>query len=196
VLVTFCFFFAPGFGTVLYFRQQNLYGLSNPTIGTLGGIGSAFGLLASLAYFFVRRKWGFRNVAVLGIILSAAGNFLYLLYSKSFLGDALIEAQGGVFSAVCIIVLYEVAARSTPIGCEGLGYAFLVGFRNFGVLGADWAGSFLSEHKMKFWQLVSINSGVTILALLFLPFLPSAILRAKEDTDVAPPVSDPEPTCG
>jgi hypothetical protein len=174
------FYFAPGFSTPMLYRQQNEFNFSIQSIGYLQGIGGAAALVTALAYAAVCRKLTLRSLIVIGVLANAAGNFCYLLYSKNFAWDGLIEAQNGVFFTICEISMLDLAARSTPKGCEGLGYALMLSIRNFALYGADIFGSSLVDNKVEFWKLVALNSGTTLLVLVLLPFLPKAMLVVKD----------------
>ncbi len=193
LFVIFLFYFAPGFGTVQQFRQDHVFGLSRARMGLLEGISNAVGLTMAFAYPFVCRKLSLRNLLPLTIVLISASNILYLAYSRNFTRDAWIDSQSAVFNILCELVIFNLVARATPVGCEGMGYSLFVGFRNFCLLGADYLGSALVVHKIAFWQLIVLNSGTTLCVLLVLPLLPDSLVRAQDgkprvlqSTDLAP----------
>jgi hypothetical protein len=76
--------------------------------------------------------------------------------------------------------------RSTPRGCESLGFSLMMSARNLALGGSDVIGSRLVDsHGWVFHQLVWLNAGTTALVLLFIPFLPRSIMRRK-DGDLVP----------
>jgi hypothetical protein len=75
----------------------------------------------------------------------------------------------------------DLAARSTPKGCEGLGYSLILSIRNVALFGADIVGSYLADHKWPFHRLVYLNAGTTAIVLVLLPFLPVALMTSKDN---------------
>ena len=73
----------------------------------------------------------------------------------------------------------DLAARSTPKGCEGLGYALILSVTNVASFGADVVGSHLADNHWPFAYLVNLNAGTTAIVLALLPFLPSALMRSR-----------------
>jgi hypothetical protein len=92
----------------------------------------------------------------------------------------LIESQNGFFFGLAEVALIDLAARSTPKGCEGLGYSLILSIRNIALFGADVVGSYLADHQWPFAHLVFLNAGTTAIVLVLLPFLPSALMRSKD----------------
>jgi hypothetical protein len=97
----------------------------------------------------------------------------------------LVESQNGFFFGFAEVTLMDLAARSTPKGCEGLGYSLILSIRNVAVFGADIIGSYLADHKWPFAHLVFLNAGTTAIVLVLLPFLPAALMRSR-DARVSP----------
>jgi len=179
ILATILFYFAPGFGTVQYLRQTNQYGFSDKTVGYFWGISSAFGILAAVCYFVLCKKVNLRTLIITGIVLNAAGNFAYILYTKNFAWDAVIEAQNGVFFALCEVALYDLAARVIPEGCEAMGYGLLISMQIACFMGGGLVGSFLvAREHLEFWKLLALNSGSTLCVLLVVWWLPRQITSA------------------
>jgi predicted MFS family arabinose efflux permease len=77
--------------------------------------------------------------------------------------------------------LMDLAVRSTPPGCEALGFALMMSVRNFGIALSDVVGSKLMDQAhLTFDTLVIINAATTAAVLLFVPALPRALIRRKE----------------
>lgn len=175
------FYFAPGFATPLLYKQQDEFKLSMQVIGNLGSAGAIAALCSSALYAVLCKKINLRTLILVGVLANAAGNFCYLLYSPNLLKDSFIEIQNGFFFTICEISLLDLAARSVPKGCEGLGYALMLSMRNFALFGGDYVGSLMSDKlKIAFWQLIAINSGTTLFVLFLLPFLPRAVVMVKD----------------
>ena len=67
--------------------------------------------------------------------------------------------------------------------------------RNFALGGSDVMGSWLIDSwGWAFHQLVWLNAGTTALILLFIPFLPRAIVNRKDGEAAPTPASGAPPT--
>src|SRR5438128_2257533 len=74
------------------------------------------------------------------------------------------------------------AARATPRGSEGLGFALMMSVRNAALAVSDIFGSWLIErHQVSFFSLVWLNAGTTALVLLAVPFLPRGLIDRRDD---------------
>jgi predicted MFS family arabinose efflux permease len=84
-------------------------------------------------------------------------------------------------SAICEVALMDLAVRSTPPGCEALGFALMISVRNFGIAMSDVVGSKLMDQAhFSFNTLVLLNAATTAAVLLFVPALPRALVLRKE----------------
>ena len=75
------------------------------------------------------------------------------------------------------LAILDLLARSTPKGCEALGYALIFSFGNISyqmsdVLGSSWFEKFGNSFTPMVW----INSGTSALVLLAIPFLPKSLV--------------------
>jgi hypothetical protein len=77
--------------------------------------------------------------------------------------------------------LFDLAARATPRGSESLGYALLLSVYTLSSNLSNVLGSHLYERvHLGFKSLVWVNAGSTAAVLLFVPFLPRALLARSE----------------
>lgn len=190
LIFIFLFYFAPGFGTMLTFHQSDDLKFSTQFIGSLASIGGALGLVAAIVYGLLSKKLNLRTLIFIGVLTASLGNLLYLAYTNSTRA-MLIDAQNGFFFTLAEIALMDLAARATPVGCEGLGYGLIMSVRNFAIFGADFLGSKLADDlHIKFNTMVLVNSGFTLFVLVLLPFLPAAIMQTKDKAKPSEP--DPE----
>ena len=89
----------------------------------------------------------------------------------------------------------DLAVRSTPPGCESLGFALMMSARNFALGGSDVTGSWLIDSRgWVFNQLVWLNAGTTALILVFIPLLPRAVMTRKDGDAVAGPAGSVPPS--
>jgi MFS family permease len=75
------FYFAPGFGTVLFFKQQDELKLSTQFIGNLGIYSGAAGILATIVYSQLIKHLNLRTMLLVGVACAAGGTLFYLMYS-------------------------------------------------------------------------------------------------------------------
>src|SRR5215471_6373791 len=174
------FYFAPGIGTPLFYRQTDTLHFSKQAIGNLGVFSGALAILAAISYSQLIKRINIRRLLLISIALTALGTLFYLFYSN-YSRAIFIESQNGFFFGFAEIALMDLAARSTPKGCEGLGYSLILSIRNLALFGADIVGSYLADHKWPFDHLVYLNAGTTAIVLLLAPFLPAALMKSKDN---------------
>jgi predicted MFS family arabinose efflux permease len=189
-------YISPGFTTPLLFMQTDTLNFSTPYIGLMESIEGAAGLLGALIYGVVCRRFNLRQLLTAAIVLNVTVTLLYLRYGHDT--APFIHATVG-FAVICSeLALMDLAVRSTPPGCESLGFALMMSARNLALGGSDMIGSWLIDSRgWVFHELVWLNAGTTALILFFIPFLPRAVMSRK-DGDVAPgpaggPPAEPSP---
>jgi predicted MFS family arabinose efflux permease len=188
-------YISPGFTTPLLFMQTDALGFSTPYIGLMESIEGAAGLAGALIYGVVCRRFNLRQLLTTAIVLNVSATLLYLRYAHAT--APFIHATVG-FAVICSeLALMDLAVRSTPPGCESLGFALMMSARNFALGGSDVIGSWLIDSRSwNFHQLVWLNAGTTALILAFIPLLPRAVMSRK-DGDPAPagaaPATEPAP---
>lgn len=174
------FYFSPGFGTIMYYRQTDELHFKQTFIGFLGSCSGGAGMVAALLYGVLIRRLNLRTMIAVGVATAAAGTLLYLFYS-SRVNAILIESQNGFFFTLAEISLLDLAAHATPAGCEGLGYSLMLSARNLAIFGADWLGAKSAKvYHLEFNTMVFINAGTTALVLVLLPFLPRLLLNSSD----------------
>jgi MFS family permease len=174
------YYFAPGFSTLLFYRQQDVMHLNTQQQGLLTSTGAAGGILGAGIYFGVVRRFAMRTSLFIGVATSGLGTLLYLFYSSY--GPAFaIDFQNGFFGAFAEVALIDLAARATPVGCEGLGYSCILSMRNISLFGADWLGSLLADKRHWSWEtMVWLNAITTLVVLVLLPFMPKKIMGSRD----------------
>src|SRR2546422_379700 len=145
-------------------------------IGTLSFFSGAFGLVGAFLYGVLCRRLPLRWLLALGIALSALGTLGYLFY-RSGMAAALIEGENGLLVTLAELALMDLAARATPRGSEGLGFALMMSVRNAALAVSDIFGSWLIErHQVSFFSLVWLNAGTTALVLLAVAVLARGVV--------------------
>jgi len=178
----FLVYICPGFSTPLYYYQVDTLHLSQEFIGTvLILLSGAFGIAGAFIYGVMCRKLTLRTLLYISIIISTLTTLCYLFYTSGR-AAAIIESQNGLIATVAELALMDLAARATPKGNEGLGFALMMSVRNGGQALSDIFGSWLIDrHIVTFFNLVWLNAGTTALILIVIPFLPH-ILTDRSDS--------------
>ena len=175
----FLVYVVPGFHTALTYRQSDELHFSKDLIGRLASLEGAAGVAFSLVYAGICSRFNLRTLIIFSMAANAACTLLFLSYTAS---DAYaVHIVTGALSAISELSLMDLAIRSTPRGCEGLGFALMMSVRNFGIAMSDVIGSKLMDQAhFRFSTLVLINACTTAAVLLFVPALPRALILRKE----------------
>ena len=172
----FLVYISPGFGTPLYYYQTDTLKFSQQFIGNLGFINGGLGLLGAVIYGVLCQRLSLRPLLALGIVCSVFSTLFYLLYGSPT-AAMFIEGGAGIFATLAELPLMDLAARATPRGSEGLGFAVMMSVRNGSQALSDIIGSMLvDQYHVSFSYLVWLNAGTTALVLLVIPFLPRVLM--------------------
>jgi predicted MFS family arabinose efflux permease len=173
-----CFISRP-FSTPLFYKQTDELHFSPQAIGNLSAFGGGLAILAGIVYGQLITRSSIRILLFISILAVALETLFYLFYSGGTRA-VLIKSQNGFFFGFAEVALIDLAARSTPKGCEGLGYALILSVTNVASFGADVVGSHLADNHWPFAHRVYLKAGTTAIVLALLPFLPSALMRSKD----------------
>jgi hypothetical protein len=181
------FYIAPGFGTALFYKQQNELRFPTEAQGFLQLNSGVFGIIAAAGYAYLCRRVSLRSLLIWCIIVAASLNLGYLFYST--FGRALvIGGLNGLGYTLAELAMTDLAVRATPFGCEGLGFALMVSVRNLALSGTDWFGAKLLDHyNVPFDSLVIANSVTTLVAAPLVFLLPWRIVVPKDGDDELEP---------
>ena len=179
VFMLFLVYTVPGLFTALYYQQTDQLHFSNTYIGTLTSIEGGVGIIAAIVYGLACKKINLRWLLVGGVGLSALATFCYLIYTRDT--APFVHAAGGFCGVLAELALMDLAVRSTPKGCEGLGFALMMAVRNFGIAMSDVIGTqIMDKFHVTFHTMVGVNGTTTLLVLVFVVFLPKMVLDRKE----------------
>jgi hypothetical protein len=113
----------------------------------------------------------------------AAVTLSYLFYG-SHRNALMIETVAGLVGTLAELPLMDLAARATPRGSEGLGFALMMSVRNGAISLSDLIGSSLADkHHWSFSRLVWLNAITTVICLIVVPLLPRVLMN-RRDGDV------------
>jgi hypothetical protein len=174
------FYIAPGFGTALFYKQQNSLHLTTQAQGFLQFIAGVCGVAAATSYGSLCSRMSLRSLLVCSILAATVVNFGYLFYS-TYERAQIIDGLNGLGSTLAELALMDLAVRATPAGCEGLGFSLMVSIRNLAIFGTDWFGARLLDHyHVSFGALVVTNSLTTVIAAPLVLLLPWRIVGSKD----------------
>ena len=174
------FYIAPGFGTALFYKQQNDLHLTTQAQGSLQLIAGAVGVIAAASYACLCSRVSLRALLVWCIIAATILNLGYLFYS-TFQHALIIDGLNSFGYTMAEMALMDLAVRATPLGCEGLGFALMVSVRNLALSGTDWFGAgLLDRYQMLFGSLVIANSLTTLVAAPLVLLLPWRLVGPKD----------------
>ena len=175
----FLIYTVPGLGTALTYRQSDDLKFPKEFIGFLGSLEGITGVVGALVYVVMCRKVNLRVLIVVSVGANALCTLLYLVYVQR--SAPLIHSTVGFIGVLSELALMDLAVRSTPKGCEALGFSLMMSVRNFGLGMSDVLGSkMIDNYHFTFNSLVWINAATTAAVLLFVFFLPGAIMNRKE----------------
>ncbi len=172
--------FSPGFGTPLFYFQNETLKLSPQQIGYLGFVAAGSGLLGSVFYMKICRRVALVRLLWLGVGLHAASSLAYFAYRS--MGSALaIEALYGLCNALAFMPIFDLLARATPRKFAALGYALIFSFGSLSVSGSDVLGSWIYQQTgQSFGTMILLNSSTSALVLLAIPFLPRVLVGSRD----------------
>jgi hypothetical protein len=172
--------FAPGFYTPLMFYQTDTLHFSEKFIGLISLCSAVAGAVGALFYTYFCRRFTLRQLLYACVFFTSVLALLYLGYvdKRSAL---VIEIIYAFAVSLAQLPLYDLAARATPKGSEAVGYSIIVSVWNWGLLVSDLVGSALFEkYHLTFKNLVWVNAGTTLLALIAVPLLPALLVDGRE----------------
>jgi Na+/melibiose symporter-like transporter len=174
------FYFAPGIGTVSFFREQNVMHLSTRQQGLLVSIYGLGGIVAAVVYGLAVRRVRIRPLLLVGIVAASVATVGFLWYND--LPSALaLQLVNGLCFGFAEVALIDLAARATPAGCEGLGYSCILSMRNLSLFGADKIGAHLSDAFHLGWgTMVWLNAATTAVVLVLLPLMPRKLMGSRD----------------
>ena len=183
-------YISPGFSTPLLFLQTDQLHFAPPFIGLMETIEGGTGLLGAALYGVICRRFNLAQLLFTSIAVNAASTLLYLGYGHET--APAIHALNGFVGSCSELALMDLAVRSTPRGCESLGFSLMMSARNFALQGSDLIGSWLVDsHGWAFHELVWLNTATTALVLAFLPLLPRAITSTRDGEIIPGHAADP-----
>ena len=175
-------YLAPGFQTPLLYHQQDDLRFTPHDMGRLLLVGAIGAIAGAAAYGWLCRRLPLRTLLIGGI---AAQRGEHALLSRLFVARRRPRRSPSpprCWARSRMLPIYDLAARATPRGSESFGYALLMSVQALTTLAiSDPLGATLYGHfHVAFPSLVWINAATTAAVLLFVPFLPRALLSPRD----------------
>ena len=168
------------FQTPVYYFQKSVLELSDTTIGVLGAVAAAGGLLAAALYAFISPRLSLRILLASNILGAVLGTLIYIFYD-SFPAAIVIEATHGFMRALLTLALLELAVLATPGGAPAAGYALLMSAWNLGnAIGDYLASALVGRSFMTLFEVIDLYAGATALTLCAILFLPNKLLDHRD----------------
>lgn len=178
---------SPGFGTPLFYFQTHELGFDSTFVGTTRLVSAAASIGAALLYSVTCKRITLRRSLAIGIALHAVGALTFIGYRSP--SSALVIT--GVYACCLtmgILPLWDLAVRATPRGVDALGYSVMMSAVNLGSAVSDTSGAWLyDKFHLSFHDLVWVNAGTSLVALLAVPYLPGALVASRERSESAVP---------
>jgi hypothetical protein len=179
VLMLFLVHTVPGLYTSLTYQQSDVLKFDSEYIGLLTSIEGGVGIPAAVAYGLVCRRFSLRVLLFGGVGLAGLTTFAYLHYTHD--SAPLVHGSTAFFAVLAELALMDLAVRSTPRGCEALGFSLMMSFRNFGIAMSDVLGTqIMDQYGVSFDTMVVVNAATTLLVLAFALLLPREVMNRKE----------------
>lgn len=188
---SFLFYFAPGFQTALFYRQQDVLHMSTDQQGLMLFLNGIFATAAAFLYGrHAAKRWTLRRLLFWCILAGALGQMCYAFYD-SMPQAYVIESVYGLSWAAADMALTNLYLRATPAGSEALGFSLMVSVRNLSLFGADWLGAKAMESfHLEFSTMAALNGLVSLIAVPLIFLLPGVIV---DGTDGHVPAGVPVP---
>src|SRR5262249_13343476 len=136
-------YISPGFTTPLLYMQTDTLHFTPPYIGLMETIEGVAGLIGAAIYGVICRRFNLRQLLTAAITVNALATLLYLGYTGTT--APFIHVLSGFAVVLSELSLMDLAVRSTPRGCESLGFSLMMSARNLALGGSDVIGSKLVD---------------------------------------------------
>ena len=142
-LFVFLYQYSPSFGTPLLFIQRDAFKWGKVWIGTLGSIGTAFGIVGALLYFKFSQKIQSRIKVWLfcSVFIGAVTTLSYLYYTP--VTAVIYDIVYSLIGMFIFLMLMDFMARNTVKGLEATSFAFLCSVSNLAMVTGNLSGATL-----------------------------------------------------
>jgi len=138
-------------------------------IGLLGTVGTTFGIIGYILYFFKIYKFNLKKLLYFAVLFSGLTTFCYL-YIPNQWTLLVYNILFGTIGAIIHLTILSHCAKITPKGNEGFTFAGIMSILNLGSMFSGYLGAFLYD-KIGYNNLVIISALFTIVCVFFIPKL-------------------------
>ena len=140
-LFIFLYKYSPSFGTPLFFLQRDEFKWGKVWIGTLGTIGTVFGIIGSVLYYKFSTKINIKKWLFFSVFLGAVTTLSYLYYTPvTAVAYDIIYSLIGMF---IFLMIMDFMARNSTKGLEATSFALLCSFSNLALVTSNLSGAYL-----------------------------------------------------
>lgn len=168
----FLYYFAPGFGTPLYYYMTDTLKFSQAYIGILGSITSAGWIVGAPIHRFLMKGMSTERQLYLSIVLGtlSAASFLLLTGEAS---AAVVNFANGIALMIATIATLTLAADFCPSRAEGFAFAGLMSITNLADVFSTNIGAYLYEtvFDSQMAPLILVSAATTAVAAVLVPIL-------------------------
>lgn len=168
----FLYYFAPGFGTPLYYYMTDTLKFSQSYIGILGSITSAGWIVGALIHRFLMQNMSTQRQLYLSIVLGTLSVASFMLLSGE-VSAAIVNFANGVALMIATIATLTLAADFCPSRAEGFAFAGLMSISNLADVFSTNIGAFLYEKVFdgQMVPLIIVSAATTAIAVPLVPLL-------------------------
>jgi hypothetical protein len=173
----------PNFSTPLYYHMVDRLAFDQYFIGQLTAIGSIGATLGSLGYRSFADRFSIHQNVVASILLSVVMALAYL-WLQDGVSAMLLSFCSGVVSMLALLSLFTLAASVCPPRAAGFAFATLMSIYSATAQLTAVFGGYLYEwvfHR-DIVPLIYLAALCTLMALAWVPFLPTLAAREREQT--------------
>ena len=161
-LFIFLYKYSPSFGTPLFFIQRDEFKWDKIWIGSLGSIGTVFGIIGSVLYYKLSQKINIKKWLYFSVFLGAFTTLSYLYYTPvtAVVYDVIYSLMG----MFIFIMVMDFMARNSTKGLEATSFALLCSISNLALVASNLSGAYLLPILGLKW-LIIISSLTSFLCL-------------------------------
>lgn len=184
LLISLLWYFMPGAGTPLQFYFQNTLHGTDAQWGQWNAIADASNIPALLAFGYLCRKVGLRNLLLWGTIIGVF-QMVPLLFIHSVTGGLLAAVPFGLMSGIATVAYLDLMIRSCPRGMQGTVLMAFYCLENVASRFGDVLGTRLYDYGGGFLICVVSAAGATALILPFLFLVPKHLIDKPDEPEAA-----------
>ena len=164
VFMLFLVYTVPGLNTALYYQQTETLKFEDSFLGFLGSLEGAVGIGTAVVYGVVCKRFTLKQLLVGGVATAALTTYGYIFYAQDT--APFIHGSNAMTGVLAELALMDLAVRSTPKGCEALGFSLMMAIRNFGIAMSDVIGtSIMEKFHVPFSTMVIVNGTTTLIEI-------------------------------